>query len=122
MKIFVDEPESSRLREYFDARPGISSCALARVEVARAVKLHHGDIYAVERFFEGMNLVELGDGVLAVAADLTSGSLRSVDAIHLAAALTLRRQLSALVTYDRRMATAALTMGLPVASAGSSTT
>jgi uncharacterized protein len=40
--------------------------------------------------------------------------LRSLDAIHLATALQLGRELEALVTYDSRLATAAGRQRLPV--------
>ena len=118
VKIFVDEPESTVLREYLEAWPTLSSCVVARVEVARAAKLHQLDVYAVERFLQSMSLVELTDDVLAVAAELASASLRSLDAIHLAAASTLRPRLATLVTYDRRMAMGASELGLPVVSPG----
>jgi uncharacterized protein len=40
--------------------------------------------------------------------------LRSLDAIHLAAAMTLARELAGVVTYDRRMAEAADALSLHV--------
>jgi uncharacterized protein len=44
--------------------------------------------------------------------------MRSLDAIHLAAALSLGRDLAGIVTYDRWMAEAAQTLGLRVAAPG----
>lgn len=52
------------------------------------------------------------------AAAYFTGQLRSLDAIHLASAELLGSELTALVTYDRRMADAARTAGLPVAMPG----
>jgi hypothetical protein len=43
-------------------------------------------------------------------------ALRSLDAIHLAAAQLVAPTLRAVVTYDRRMAEAAASLGFPVAS------
>ncbi len=40
--------------------------------------------------------------------------LRTLDAIHLAAAMSMRRSLSAFVTYDKKLAAAAQEVGLPV--------
>lgn len=115
----VDEPESPALREYLAERPLLASCVLARVEVIRAVKLHSSDRIAdAERFLQRTNLVRLEDDLLDAAAGLASATLRTLDAIHLAAALTLRGELSALVTYDQRMARAALELSLPVAAPG----
>jgi len=42
--------------------------------------------------------------------------LRSLDAIHLAAALMVAAQLEAVVTYDARMAAGARLLGLRVAA------
>lgn len=44
--------------------------------------------------------------------------LKTLDAIHVASAELLGGELSALVTYDKRMAEIARTRGLPVASPG----
>ena len=52
--------------------------------------------------------------VLAAAARLLPADLRSLDAIHLATALRSGERLSALVTYDRRLADAAEHHGLRV--------
>jgi predicted nucleic acid-binding protein len=59
------------------------------------------------------------DGPLASAAAwVEPASIRSLDAIHLAAAQRLEVGLEALVTYDRRMVDAAQMAGLRVASPG----
>jgi uncharacterized protein len=54
--------------------------------------------------------------VLGEAAAVEQPFLRTLDAIHLAAALSTRPSLSAFVTYDKRLATAAQEAGLPVLS------
>lgn len=46
------------------------------------------------------------------------GSLRSLDAIHVASAALLGSELTALVTYDHRMADAARAAGLPITMPG----
>jgi hypothetical protein len=52
--------------------------------------------------------------VLTEAAAIEQPFLRTLDAIHLAAATSLRGGLSAFVTYDKRLAAAAGEIGLPV--------
>jgi predicted nucleic acid-binding protein len=52
-----------------------------------------------------------------VAAMMPAG-LRSLDAIHVASADVLASELTAIVTYDKRMAKAARRVGLPVATPG----
>ena len=54
------------------------------------------------------------DELLDSAAALDGTVLRGLDAIHLAAAHTLGDELSAIVTYDERMTTAAGVLGLTV--------
>jgi predicted nucleic acid-binding protein len=52
--------------------------------------------------------------VLDEAARLAPMGLRSLDALHLATALTVRDEIGVLVTYDRRLAAAAESSGLNV--------
>ena len=63
---------------------------------------------------ERIGLVRLDDGLLDVAGELAGSTLRSLDAIHLAAAQTLGPDLVEVITYDRRMTEAATSLGLPV--------
>jgi uncharacterized protein len=90
---------------------------LARVEVTRAVmramptallQAHH----VVARTYK----VTLTEQVLTTAAALQPQSLRSLDAIHLACALTLGARLTAFVCYDDRLTAAAQTLNLPAVS------
>jgi predicted nucleic acid-binding protein len=60
--------------------------------------------------------VQLDDELLEEAATLDAGFLRSLDAIHLAAARLFGDELSAVVTYDERMAAAAVRLHLPIVS------
>lgn len=63
-----------------------------------------------------MHEVTLDRGLLDRAASIAPGTvLRSLDAIHLAST-ELAVDLRAVVTYDRRLAAAARSSGLPVAS------
>ena len=91
------------------------SCGLARVEVPLAVAERGTEAAALAReVLDGMHLVPLGDALLDAAGDLRL-PLRSLDAIHVTVARQLAGDLAGLVTYDRRMAAAAETLGMPVA-------
>jgi predicted nucleic acid-binding protein len=61
-----------------------------------------------------LDLIQLDDELLDAAATLDGVVLRSLDAIHLAAARTLGDELTAVITYDDRMTTAAGQAGLEV--------
>ena len=60
--------------------------------------------------------MQIDDELLEAAATLDPRVLRSLDAIHLAAAQLFGDELTAIVTYDRRMAAAARLVDLPVAA------
>lgn len=108
VKLVVAEPESRALRRYLRARPERASCALARVEVLRAVRPHGAAATArARRLLQRLSTVRLDDTLLEAAAALGPEVLRSLDAIHLAAAHVFGDDLTAVVTYDRRMAAAA---------------
>lgn len=114
VKLAVSEPESSSLRRYLARKPLVTS-ALARTEVARALRPLGSE--AVERGEEVLRRIQtlrLNDRVLTVAGKLTPPELRSLDAIHLASARELGASLRCIVTYDVRMADAARAIGCTV--------
>jgi predicted nucleic acid-binding protein len=117
VKLVVAEPESAALRRYLAAEPDRVSCMLARVEVYRAVR-DHGSmaVTRARRLLQRLHLVPLDDELLEAAAALDPRVPRSLDAIHLAAAQLFGGELTALVTYDRRMAAAAGLLELTVAA------
>ena len=116
VKLILDEPDSVALRAYVRQEPPGISCALVRTEVVRVFREQSADAIRHARETLGeMELLELDDDLLDAAA-LLPAPVRSLDAIHLAAALSLGSELSALVTYDERMARAARELGLEVVS------
>lgn len=116
VKLVVPEAESAGLARFLAARPERGSSALARVEVPRAVWPHGAAARArAARLVRRLDLLALDDALLDEAAGL-AGYLRSLDAIHVAAAGRLGPDLEALVTYDGRMRSAARALGLPVSA------
>ena len=67
-------------------------------------------------FWTVLHLVPIEEEVLARASNLDPIGLRTLDAIHVATAASYASELSALITYDARMADAARLLELPVAS------
>jgi predicted nucleic acid-binding protein len=115
-KLLVDEPASSRLAARLDGavdqdEPLLSSMLLetelrrlaVRVDLAQAAVTH-----LLERF----DLMETDRSLYREAGLLPGRHLRSLDALHLAAALRVGADV--MVTYDRRQADAADAAGLPV--------
>jgi uncharacterized protein len=115
VKLVVREAESDALVRYLGEHPNRTSCALARVEVVRAVIAHGQAATTRARQLLGrVSLLRLDDVLLDDAASLDGPVLRSLDAIHLAAARALGDDLVELVTYDHRMVEAAQRIDLPV--------
>ena len=116
-KLVVREQETPFLRAWLAAREEVawSASSLTRVEVVRAVaRVQAAAVPTARRLLAGMDLVPLSPDLLEVAADLEPPSLRSLDAVHLATALSLGSALDAFVVYDERLALAATDAGLPV--------
>ena len=119
VKLVVVEAESAALRSYFEdfAHDTLFAAALARTELVRSVA-RLGSIEVIETarlVLAKLDLVTLNLALLDAAATIGALELRTLDAIHLAAARTAP-DLRALVTYDNRLARAAATAGIAVVS------
>lgn len=116
VKTVVAEPESYALSRWLAESPGQVSCALVRVEAVRAVRPNGaGAVARARELVEALTLIRLDDELLEAAAEIPL-PVRSLDAIHLAAARSLGEALGTIVTYDERMIAAAAGLGLRVAS------
>ena len=115
VKFAIDEPESSALRTFAGRRPEQYSCDLIRTELVRAARRHSAAALDLAHDVLGsLVVIRLDEAILARAGMVDPATVRSLDAIHLAAALTLGDELEAVVTYDGRMADAARGLGLRV--------
>jgi predicted nucleic acid-binding protein len=114
VKLIRPEPETDALRRFLGDpwRPMMLS-ELGVTEVRRAsrrVALDPTEALA------SCEIVRLTADVLEHAAGLDPPSLRTLDAIHLATALSLGSELDAFVAYDERLLAAAAQHGLPTAA------
>jgi predicted nucleic acid-binding protein len=113
----VAEPESKALRRYLSRHQPLVCSALARTEVVRALLPSGPEAVARgEEVLRRIELLRVSDRVLVEAGRLTPPRLRSLDAIHLASARHLGPSVRQIVTYDERMAEAALASGWSVAA------
>ena len=71
---------------------------------------------AARRLLEAVTLTQATAAVFEQAGRLDPASLRSLDAIHLCAALDLGDELDGLVTYDSVQGRAAASAGIEVAA------
>lgn len=118
VKLVAREPETPELVEVVRADPEVVSSALAWTEVIRAARRARGRIARAEEVLEGIALVPIDDGIIRGAADLAPVGLRTLDALHIATALSLGEDVASLVTYDDRLAEAAAIAGIEVIAPG----
>jgi len=117
VKLVIEEDESTGLQRHLPKASVKASCVLAHVEVIRAGRRRDRDSGALaRRVLEEIDLLAVDGPVLDAAAELEDEWLRSLDAIHMAAALSLGDDLTELITYDHRMVAAAEGLGIPVSS------
>jgi hypothetical protein len=130
LKLIRADAQSRALGAFIDAQPAARwfSSEIAKTELARTVRrINHDDrgrlideprlhaeLSYAESLWARLDLIAVSTRVLVEAADIEQPFLRTLDAIHLAAAASLRASLSAFVTYDKRLAAAAGELGLPV--------
>jgi len=116
VKLAVVESESHGLRSWLDEHgASLASSDLARTELVRAVRrAAPAAIGAARDVLTRVLLIAATPAVFDEAARLDPVELRSLDAVHLAAALALGDDLEGLITYDDRLADAARRLGIAV--------
>ena len=123
VKLATTEPETAALASWLAERsdqPLVSS-ALHRAELPRAVwQVEPGALPRSYKVIKRIARVALSAAVLDDSATLPPQDLTPAQAIHLASALAVKRDLTAFVAYDESLLAAARNAGLPVASPGAS--
>lgn len=120
VKLVAPEPESAVLRQWLEARAeALVTSDLARTELFRAVRrVLPKSAPLARQVLDTLTVLRLETSVFEEAARLEPTGLRSLDALHLAAALLLEDDLLGVVTYDERLAEATRLLGYPVLAPG----
>lgn len=115
-KLVMAESETGALRGWLAQQDRtLVSCDLARTELTRAVRRVAPErLVDANAVLDGLILLSVPASVFASAGRLDPVELRSLDAVHLAAALELGDDLEALVAYDERLLQAARLNGIDV--------
>jgi predicted nucleic acid-binding protein len=125
VKLVRDEPESEALRAFLvDA--DVVSCELVLTEIPRAIRRAAAHdprllellIARAGETLDAVALLPLDRALLLAAGALSEPALRTLDAIHIAAAIDLS-PFDAFVSYDERQAAAARLTGLRTVAPGS---
>lgn len=115
VKRYVDEDGSRVVRKAIDGAHALSTCRLCFVETVRAVGLSAGvrGIRRVEGEWQWFDVVDVDQALAERAATLAlSHRLRALDALHLAAVLSLSASDVTFATWDARLHRAARAEGL----------
>lgn len=116
LKLVVAETHSAAMRRWVNAHAdSLFASDLLRTEALRAARRHSAEALArTEQWLEVLTLVAVGPHIFDEAAVLEPAELRTLDALHLAAARSIGDDLEGVVTYDVRLDHAAALLGIPV--------
>jgi predicted nucleic acid-binding protein len=124
IKLIHEEDETPQLVTWLGLQPDgeFVSSALVEVEVPRALRRNNpAALASAAAKLRQVTRMAVDEPVRATAAAYVDPLLRSLDAIHLATAENLvasGERITAFVTYDKRLASAAAEAGLPVVAPG----
>ena len=107
LKLVVEEDESTAMMQWFESHSSVWSSQLLRTEALLAAARLAVPVHLVEEALDAVALILPTEETFAKAGRLQPVGLRSLDAIHLAAALELGADLEGLVSYDDRLIDAA---------------
>jgi uncharacterized protein len=113
------EPESLALRVWLNERAETdwTSSVLVEIESFRVLARYAPEaVTRLHRVLDQIELIDMSPRVRVLAQNVRPVTIRSLDAIHLGTALTLRGNLTSFVTYDKRLLEAVTAAGLPADS------
>ncbi len=113
VKLVLDEPDSPSMLRWYHESERVATSRVGVVETRRAASRRDGDPAQLSAVIERLEVFELDSEIDQRAGTIGPTSLRTLDAIHLATALSIPG-LGSFVTYDDRLAEAARNVGLPV--------
>ena len=115
--LLIEQPECTVLADWLDhTASALVSCDLLETELRRLAVREGLDQGDVTRVLDGVALAALDRALYRSAGFLPMAYLRTLDALHLEAAL--RMDADAMLTYDHRLGEAARSIGLAVISPG----
>lgn len=119
--LLIDQPESGALLDWLDKTAArLVSSDLLETELRRLAVSEGLDQADVSQLLDGVSLAALDRAVYRGAGFLPMPYLRTLDALHLEAAIRL--DATGILTFDRRLVEAARSTGLDVISPGTSRT
>ena len=117
LKLVLPERERAALERAIERWPDRLTSEVSAVECWRAIRRQPEAATLLPRMegvLSSVTLIRVDRSLLRLAGDIDPPRLRSLDAIQLAAALSIGDYPEAFVTYDERLAGAARAAGLNV--------
>ncbi len=113
LKLLFPEHESHTLGVVLGEWPDLVSSELLEVEMHRAAYRAGKPMEDCADLLDAVSLISLDEPIRKHAQRIAQPVLRAGDAIHLATAASVGRDLGVLFAYDKRMLDGALLEGLP---------
>ncbi len=114
LKLLTMEEESEAMRQWFMSHDSVWSSQLLQTEALRAGARLDIDTTVIEDALDTISLVMPSVATFYAAGRLSPPSLRSLDALHLAAAMEIGADLEGVISYDERLSGAARAVSLTV--------
>lgn len=120
VKLVVDEDHADAMRSWAAGHADeLATADLLRTELIRAVRRHRpARLQRAHEVLDSIALMALPTALFRDAAQIDPVELRSLDALHLAAARHLGDDLEGIVVYDTRLIEAARGYGIAVVTPG----
>jgi predicted nucleic acid-binding protein len=118
-RVLLGEPDRPKVLAEIDRFDRLVASRLLAVELRR-LALRHDLLADADRLISAIALVPLSEPLLRAAELVPPSSVASLDAIHLATALSLAstEEIDSLLTYDAQLAAGAQHHGLAVLAPG----
>lgn len=123
VKLVVREAHSDAIERELSTWRGLATSTITTIELPRAVQRARAEgresvasIEAIDILLGAIAEIPLSARVRSTACTIAPVALGTLDAIHLASALTLGGDLAVVITYDHRMTSAATALGLRTAA------
>jgi len=122
LKLLVREAESAAIERELVRWSSLATSVVTEVELPRAVARAREDrpdaVIDGSLILQGVvasaAIIDLSEDIVAVARSVVPVHVGALDAIHIASAASLGRQLAGVATYDNRMADALDRIGVAV--------
>jgi predicted nucleic acid-binding protein len=116
VKLVIDEAETREMVRWYVESDRVLTSVIGVIETRRAAARRPHDAGHLAHVLDRVEVLAVAPDIAERAGSILPATLRTLDAIHLATALTAEPGIDAFVTYDDRLAAAARDLGLPVVS------